>query len=462
MSSGLDSEAVFRAKLEDKNVGYLIPRFEQKNIKTLGDLAFSTSYMPGTGDETRFKDEVLGGILDLNTDEVKLVGIIRRLFFEAFTMSTYNLRQELERKGDAQPQPLNSVERLERRKAFEKSHADRGPGYWATDRMASDDLLDAYVQMWDLRDITWVPWAERTTQKFMKDHAPRKDRKRTMSEFYTDDHGKLTATEVIEKPEDPLHVWSPDFALKWDRMMERNAMAVDMAYLMSFAAHERIRFFLESARTEELADPRWLPVSWDQILSAEKEIWKQLSDRLGREVRAPTGGPPPADALLDSIFASKRVTHILANTMKPQGRPGEPKPKGNPGGNPGQGRGKSQEGISKAEQLKRKRQSDEDKARNLARKQAEGGKETPKGLGKTKKKGLKGKTDKTDKKRDPPRPKALVGHEVEKNGEPLCWAYNLSSCPHAEDGGKCNKGLHLCARKGCGFQPHPFKDCPHK
>ena len=460
MSSGLDSVAVFRSRLEDKNCGFLIERFAKKNIHTLGELAFSTSYMPGTGDEAIFKQEVLGGVLDVNKEEEsKLVGIVRRLFFEAFTMSTFNLRQELERKGDSQPQPLNTVERLERRKAFEKAHGDRGPGYWATDRMASDDLLDAYVQMWDLRDITFVPWAERTNQKFMRDHAPRKDKKRTLSEFYTDDRGKLTAMDVEEKPEDPLHVGSPDFALRWDRMMERNAMAVDMAQIMSFAAHEKIRFFLEAARTEELADPRWMPVSWDQILSAEREIWKQLGDRLGREVRARDGGAPPADAILDAILESKRVTHILANTMRPAKIPSQPgQPKTTPDKPTGHGKGTD---VSKAEQLKRKRQSEEDKAKHLAR-VAAGGKDPAKGLGKQARKGKE--KDMTKAKKDrAPRPKALAGHEIKLgNGEPLCWSYNLSSCSGAADGGKCNKGHHLCARKGCGFQPHPFKDCPHK
>ena len=466
MSGSVDSKAVFKAKLAEKNVLFLAERFETKGITTLGELAFSTSYMPGQGDEEVFKKEVLGGIVDVTIErEAKLVGIIRRLFFEAFTVSAYNLRTQLERKGDEPPAQLNNIERLERRKAFEAQHSNRGPSYWEGDRKASDDMLDAYFSMWEQRDVVFLPWSERTNQKFMRDHAPRKEKKRTLQDFYTDDQGRLTAMQLPDRPEEPLHPSMSDFAYKWDRMMERNAMATDMAGILSFAAHEKIRFFLESARTEELADPRWLPVSWDQILSAEREIWKQLGDKLGREVRGLPGQDPPADALLDGILSSKRITHILANAMRPAGRP-NPSPSGGPAG--GQGKPKTPKvekpGPSSEELRKRKEQSEKDRAANLLRKQGEEKDPKGKGRGKVRKGGASAEQGQGKKKKAKVQfgPKALIGHELEKDGSPLCWSYNLNGCAKAGDGGKCDKGLHLCAHKGCGFKPHAFKDCPLK
>ena len=463
MTGSVDSKAVFKAKLAEKNVLFLAERFEQKGITTLGELAFHTSYIPGQGDEEVFKKEVLGGVLDLTLErEAKLIGIVRRLFFEAFTVSAYQLRTQLERKGDEPPAQLNNIERLERRKTFEAAHNNRGPAYWDGDRKASDDLLDAYFTMWEQRDVVFVPWSERTNQKFMREHAPRREKKRTIQDFFTDDQGRLTAMQTPDRPEEPLHPGMSDFAYKWDRMMERNAMATDMAGILSFAAHEKIRFFLEAARTEDLADPRWLPVSWDQLLSAEREIWKQLGDKLGREVRGVPGQAPPADALIDDILASKRITHILANSMRPAGKPkGEPTdkvpktPKPSQPGNPG---------PSQEEMLKRKAQSERDRAKHQKEMQEQGKEAKGKGRGR----GMKRKAGKEQEpgggkkakfNRGPP---ALKGHHLNKGSEPLCWSYNLQVCSKAGDGGKCDKGLHLCAHKDCNFRPHAFKDCPLK
>ena len=123
-----------------------------------------------------------------------------------------------------------------------------------------------------------------------------------MPDFVTDDQGRLVYHAPPQKPEDPMHSGQPDFTIKWDRMMERNGMATHIAGILSFAAHERLRFFLEEARTEELADPRFEPITWDQILRAEQEVWRQLSDQLQEKVRGRPGEKPPADALLDNIL----------------------------------------------------------------------------------------------------------------------------------------------------------------
>ena len=59
-------------------------------------------------------------------------------------------------------------------------------------------------------------------------------------------------------------------------------------------------------------------------------------------------------------------------------------------------------------------------------------------------------------------PKELLGHNTKIDGAPLCFGFNLSSCDGASPGQKCKKGLHLCARTGCGKEPHAFKECPRR
>ena len=50
MASNLESTAVFKARLEEKNLEHLLPKFKEKlNVSTLGELAFCTSFVPGRG-----------------------------------------------------------------------------------------------------------------------------------------------------------------------------------------------------------------------------------------------------------------------------------------------------------------------------------------------------------------------------------------------------------------------------
>eukprot|EP00439_Symbiodinium_sp_Y106_P059741 s4249_g8.t1 len=56
-------------------------------------------------------------------------------------------------------------------------------------------------------------------------------------------------------------------------------------------------------------------------------------------------------------------------------------------------------------------------------------------------------------------PKELIGKwSQNKDGERLCWAYNMQcGCTDAAPGGSCPRGLHLCAEPGC-LQPHSLQE----
>ena len=426
-----------------------------------------------------FRAEVVDKLLNTaDEEEAKLVGYIRRLYFDAYVACSYETKQRLERKADDAPRKLDDVERRERRHAFLAQHSERGERFWEGERKASDDLIDAYVSMWEAKDISFVPWAERTTQKFQRDHGPRKEKRKQMAEFVTDDQGRLVWQAPDRPVTDPLILGSQDFALKWDRMMERNGMATEIAGIMSFSAHERIRYFLEEARTEDLADARFEPVSWDQLLRAEEEIWRQLGDKLQDKVRGKPGGPPPADAVLESILHSRRVGHILQNAMRIQGGikrgfDGNPKAKAQPKAIAAQsaaaGSGaatKSKNAQKKERWMENKRKKAEAAAAQAAKEaanQARGrGRGDGRGNGRGKGEGRGGGRGRGGGK-EARRPPQLVGHEIANAaGENLCWSFNLDVCKSGKAAGeRCSKGWHLCARKGCGFQPHAFKDCPN-
>ena len=120
MSSNLESTAVFRARLEEKGIEMLLPRFKDRlNVTTLAELAFCTSFVPGVTPDAVFRAEVVEKVLDTTIEEeAKLVGYVRRLFFDAYVACTYETKQRLERKADDAPRKLDDVERRERRKTF--------------------------------------------------------------------------------------------------------------------------------------------------------------------------------------------------------------------------------------------------------------------------------------------------------------------------------------------------------
>ena len=59
-------------------------------------------------------------------------------------------------------------------------------------------------------------------------------------------------------------------------------------------------------------------------------------------------------------------------------------------------------------------------------------------------------------------PKGLQGKANQTDeGNRICYGFNLGTCPSkVAPGGKCERGLHVCANKGC-FGPHPVRDCTH-
>ena len=57
-------------------------------------------------------------------------------------------------------------------------------------------------------------------------------------------------------------------------------------------------------------------------------------------------------------------------------------------------------------------------------------------------------------------PKFLLGRDntnMDMHGRRLCFNYQVGRCSDAADGAECERGWHLCCRKGC-FAPHAEKD----
>ena len=48
-----------------------------------------------------------------------------------------------------------------------------------------------------------------------------------------------------------------------------------------------------------------------------------------------------------------------------------------------------------------------------------------------------------------------------KDGKPICFNYNMSSCGDAQPGTKCSRGWHVCASPGCQSKLTPHSASIH-
>ena len=59
-------------------------------------------------------------------------------------------------------------------------------------------------------------------------------------------------------------------------------------------------------------------------------------------------------------------------------------------------------------------------------------------------------------------PKELQGRDdvsLDAHGRRLCFEFNLGRCSRVPNGGECERGFHLCMRRGC-HAPHPESEHP--
>ena len=90
MAAGLDSHEVFVARarqlgLDDDDLA----RMSGRGWDTMGNFAFASSYIPGSGDDRKFVEQVLDPMY--GEDHPKSP-ILRRLYYEAYTLAAADLR----------------------------------------------------------------------------------------------------------------------------------------------------------------------------------------------------------------------------------------------------------------------------------------------------------------------------------------------------------------------------------
>jgi hypothetical protein len=152
----LDSKHVFEARLLALNLADLLPALRREGWDTLGNFAFACNFTPG-GDDQVFVQGVLTPIL--GQQPTPRAAAVRRLFVEAYTAATYDLKTKHERTSEDVPRRLPLVERAARLEALNNR---LNPALHVSgDLEPSYALVDLAAHMADEGILRYVPWEDR-------------------------------------------------------------------------------------------------------------------------------------------------------------------------------------------------------------------------------------------------------------------------------------------------------------
>ena len=224
----------------------------------------------------------------------------------------------------------------------------------------------------------------------------------------------------------------------------RRGVALDMAGVMSFEAHERLRRSLINALADD-PPPGYAPASIAQLERADLYAFQKLAEYTREGLRGTIPSRPPLDTHLDRILDSSRYLMLLqplasgrpaASSHEQQPAPARTK------------RAENDRKDAQIENLKRQVENLRKKSRTEPA-SSSGGRTKPKQRGKANR-------DST------PMPKSLQGHFNSTKDGPICFGFNLpAGCEDARTGGKCKRGQHVCCHRDCPDRAsHGFASCP--
>ena len=420
----LDSAAVFAARLAELGLDSLLPKFVSLGFSTYGDFAYASD--PNSRDETTFLRDIVVPLL--GREDSPLKARLRRLHFEAFTLATQDLRRKVESRADDAPTQIPDLEREKRRLNL----AGRLTGIPVLDETEpSHHLQDLAFDIYSKNASKFIEWHDCSTR-----NAESKGQKKD-THWKTDSSGFVREHTVMIGPN---ATYNTDLALK--NLLQRRGLALDMADVMSYEAHDKIvsLLFTEYSKEQPVG---WGKVTVEQLHRTDKEIWSQIANHCRTGVRRVPGGVRPVEACLDEVLKDYGVRMLLQPLKSGAGGEGSGSRRTSLEMSSGS---VAQPTLSKSgakRQRHKDRQAEEIKKlkRQLStppppvwqppRKGDKGGK----GRGKGDKDGLHGKAGRTP------------------SGDNICFNHNISGCTGAKDGAKCAKGWHLCCEPGC-FKPH--------
>ena len=398
-ASTLESEAAFRDRAEQIGVeGRYIDKFVNKNFASFGRYAFCVVYSPQHTDETPLR-RFLADLLE-EEPEPDQMAILRRLFFEAHTMTLTDARQRVE----AQPDPAMATKRMAtaERVARQREQQERLGGLVFTpETIPANNVVDLFVEMCESGILSYVK-PEQCCSRAQEVHAIKKDP--TVS---TDSAGMLKLGSKLAEP-----TCEANTELKLKSAWQRRNLAMDLAGLASFQVMEGWTQLLFSHRLRE--QPRGLAkVSLQQLLDCDRQMFTMASHVTMGNLRESADKSKPLDSAVNTLKSNTDILQYLI-----------PLP------------------ITRSHEAPAASGSRPEKVQKTDK-----GKGAPRGTGKPS---------------APPKfqmPDGCTSHD--DDNKPLCFAFQTGKCKFKGPPGKrCARGFHKCYKKGC-YRAKPYYLCTH-
>ena len=353
------------------------------------------------------------------------VPLVRRLFYEAYTMANADMRARLEKRDDDPPRKLAQAERASRY----TDQVARLTGLDISGELEpSHALVDLVFQMIEENQLKYIRW-EQCTKRDQELMGIKCD-----PTWKPDSQGVIREVKVQQEVRADT---SSDLRLKY--ALQRRSLAIDQGRLCDYDKMEKWSCILLEAYSKAPI-PGYQRVTIEQIQHADMEMFKYLIKNTRGGVR-PTAGKAPIETALDTALTlpeirlhlqplpagAKRKLDDEDSTSKPSNMDKKQKP-------PSQ--------SSETERLRRHVENLQGQLRNV-----KGGK----GRG-------KGKSKKGGQLHSPIRmPAELIGQRATTaSGQPICFSYNMNGCRGGKDGERCSRGYHICSK--CG-ENHSQRDC---
>ena len=421
----IDSVPQFVARLKELELNEFADKFKSIGATTMATLAFCVDYIPGASNPDVFTKEVLIPVLGSATHEKRAA--VRRLFSEAYALSAADLRRRTEPKTDDAVSEMPLEERESRRDVLEK----KLNGLTLTGELdPSHRLVNLAYQMYEKNVVVYLDWSKLTK---------RDQELQDIREIRT---WKADANGIVRETKEIDHVTANyDSDMLLEKALKRRGLALDIANVCSYNVHDLwVQVLFDALHRTPL--PGFGKVTTQQLRNADVELWRMVSERCRRGIRVEADGGRPVDTAIKELMFAPEVRFLLMPAMA----------KSHPhagGGNAGSSNDhtRSNDANSDATSRDRKRIRELEQQLNSVKKQR-----MNQGGGKSKGRGKRGAN------REIPMPAGLLGKNAKTAaGDPICFNFNLAGCNQAGVGGRCPKGLHVCAEPGCG-RAHPLKE----
>ena len=424
MASLTESEAVFTARLKALGIESLQLLFNGKGWKTMSTFAFASSWTPGVGGDTAFRQKVLMPLLG-SEDHIDVTKI-RKLYFECYTLVAAELRSKLDSGAEdsSKVRKLPVAERKSRWEAVKAKYPHMN--FSAVAMEPAHSVVDKCHTMKLDGDVKYIPPHE----------VPTRDQElqtvKTEELIKRDASGHLRAHDEARAPDADTRT-----DLRMRQAYVRRGLAMEIADLMSFTAHEKLveKLFTEYQREPP---PGYAGTTLRQMAEADRRAWKMIAEKSSGDLGRDANGDRIVDKLMEEVLKDPHFLTLLLPL--PGGRNAaassavEEVPQ-----QPGAGKRKLlKENQKLKEQLAQMKEADP-----VKRKKAEG---TP--------------TQPQAKKMPVKMPKELWGLAPMKKGKRICFGFNMGKCDYPCQDGECEKGLHVCMK--CWKPGHAAVSCQSK